>query len=396
MSDRYDVIVVGGRCAGAATAMLLARRGLRVLVLERSGRGADTLSTHALMRGGVLQLGRWGVLDRIIEAGTPAVRQTRFRYAEQATTISIKPALGVDALYAPRRSLLDRVLIDEAIAAGADVRFGVDATDVIRSDQGRVVGVLGRDRAGGTVRARSWLTVGADGARSLVARRVGAPTLRTGTGSGAIIYGHWQGLDVTGYEWFYRPGSTAGLIPTNDGETCVFAGTSSARFRHEFAGDLAAGYLRLLKEATGSAETRLSAGDAPQRLHAHPGHPGFVRQPWGPGWTLVGDAVHYVDPLSTHGMTDALRDAELLARAVDAVSHGAAEAEAFGWYQATRERIAGPIFAVADEIAGYQWSLSDVRRLLLRLSSAMSDEVEALSSLRADFRLASAAHMMDE
>src|SRR5215510_1714215 len=95
----YDVAIVGARAAGAATAYLLARHGLDVLVVDRARYGADTLSTHALMRGGVLQLSRWGLLDEIIAAGTPPVRRTTFRYADDVVAINLKSSFGVDALY---------------------------------------------------------------------------------------------------------------------------------------------------------------------------------------------------------------------------------------------------------------------------------------------------------
>jgi flavin-dependent dehydrogenase len=383
-SDRYDVVVVGARCAGAATSLLLARRGLRVLVLERGRRGADTLSTHALMRGGAALLRRWGVLDRITAAGTPAVRQTRFHYPGETATVSIRPAAGVDALYAPRRTLLDAVLADAATDAGAEIRYGVTVTGLVRDGDGRVSGVRGRDRSGAEVRVDAWLTVGADGVRSLVARQVGARTERVGANSGAVVYGYWSGLDATGYEWFYRPGAAAGFIPTNDGEVCVFAGTSAERFTREVAGDLRAGYDRLLGQVAGTARDRLDAAQPPRRLRAFPGRPSHLRQAWGPGWALVGDAGYFLDPLSTHGMTDALRDAQLLAEAVGAVQCGAPEATALAQYQARRDRLSGPTFTAVDRIAGYRWDTPTIRRLLLELSSAMTDEVEAMSPIRAD------------
>ena len=179
--DSYDVVVVGARAAGAATAMLLARQGRRVLLLDRDRYGADTLSTHALMRGGVFLLSRWGLLDRIVDAGTPPVRQTRFDYGTDSVTVAIKPTLGVQALYAPRRTVLDPVLVHAAVAAGAEVRFGVGVAGLLRDDSGRVVGVHGRDRTGAAVAVRAGLTVGADGIRSTVARAAGAATLRVGT-----------------------------------------------------------------------------------------------------------------------------------------------------------------------------------------------------------------------
>src|ERR687897_1284149 len=143
----YDVVVVGARAAGAATAYLLARSGLHVLLVDRGRYGTDTLSTHALMRGGVLQLSRWGLLDEIIAAGTPPVRRTTFRYADAVVPITVKSSFGVDALYAPRRTVLDPVLVDAALAAGADVRFGVTVTGLQRDTDGSVIGVAGHDDA---------------------------------------------------------------------------------------------------------------------------------------------------------------------------------------------------------------------------------------------------------
>ncbi len=114
MARKYDAVIVGARCAGAATALLLARAGARVLVVDKGAYGTDTLSTHALMRGAVLQLARWGVLPPIVSAGTPPIRSTTFSYVEEDVTVAIEPRYGVDALYAPRRTLLDRSLVDAA------------------------------------------------------------------------------------------------------------------------------------------------------------------------------------------------------------------------------------------------------------------------------------------
>src|SRR5262245_41543577 len=146
LRERYDAIVVGARCAGAATAMLLARRGLEVLLFDRDRRGADTLSTLAMMRAGVLQLRRWGLLDQVRAGGTPAIRSTSFVYGDEVITVPIKPRDGVDALVAPRRTLLDVVLADAASAAGADVRYGPRFVDLVRDPNGRVSGVVLEDR----------------------------------------------------------------------------------------------------------------------------------------------------------------------------------------------------------------------------------------------------------
>ena len=147
--NRYDVVVVGARVAGSATALLLARAGLRVAVVERAAYGSDTVSTHGLMRAGVLQLSRWGLLDRVVAAGTPPVRRTTFRYAgAEPVLVSIKPSPGVDALYAPRRRVLDPIIVDAAAEAGAHVLHGVTVTGLLRDDAGRVRGVRATGSAG--------------------------------------------------------------------------------------------------------------------------------------------------------------------------------------------------------------------------------------------------------
>lgn len=373
--DSYDVVVVGARAAGAATAMLLARQGRRVLLLDRDRYGADTLSTHALMRGSVFLLSRWGLLDHIVDAGTPPVRQTRFDYGTDSVTVAIKPTLGVQALYAPRRTVLDPVLVHAAVAAGAEVRFGVGVAGLLRDDSGRVIGVHGRDRKGAAVAVQARLTVGADGIRSTVANAAGAATLRVGMGAGAVIYGYWSELPVEGYEWFYRPGHGAGMIPTNGGEVCVFAGFPAGTLAVGKQGDLGETYHRLLAAATGGAGGRFAAARPPGRLRTWVGRPSFVRQAYGPGWALVGDAGSFFDPLSTHGITDALRDAEMLARALAPDAEGGLER-----YAGDRERAAGPMFDVVDRIAGYGWDANQIRRHLLDLSSAMSAELKLIAA----------------
>jgi 2-polyprenyl-6-methoxyphenol hydroxylase-like FAD-dependent oxidoreductase len=374
----YDAVVVGARAAGAATAMLLARAGLDVLVVDRSRYGADTLSTHALMRGGVIQLHRWGLLDRIVAAGTPPVRRTTFRYAAEEVTITIRPSHGVDALYAPRRTVLDPILVDAAVDAGVDVRYGITVKDVRRDRTGRVTGIVGRDDAGRAVAVNARLVIGADGIRSTVAHGVGAPIEHQGTGAAAVVYGYWADVPADGYEWIFRTNAAAGLIPTNDGLTCVFAGASPRR--------IGRGGLTILEEvvrdASPDAADRVAAGTGPTGLRTFTGRPGHLRRAWGPGWALVGDAGYWKDPLSAHGLTDALRDAELLARAVvAAAADPSEEAEALAQYQAVRDRLSLPLFDVVDTIAAQRWSDDEIGGLLLQLSSAMSDEVDAIAAL---------------
>jgi flavin-dependent dehydrogenase len=380
----YDVVIVGARPAGAATAMILARAGLWVLVVDRSRHGADTVSTHALLRGGVVQLARWGLLDRVVATGTPPVRRSVFHYGDHRVEVPIKPGSGFDALYAPRRTVLDPILVDAAAEAGADVRFGVTVTGLRRDDNGRVTGIVGRDGTGAPFTAGARITVGADGIGSTVARLVGAPVERAGTSAAAFIYGYWSELPFHGYELFYRPGVTAGVFPTNGGQACVFVATPPGRFRSDSRDGVVGAYSRFLGAAAPELLHSGSGTRTPERLRVFTGRPGHFRRAFGPGWALVGDAGYFKDPITSHGITDALRDAELLGRAIVAAAFGRApENTALAAYQATRDRLSLRLFATTDAIASFAWDLDQIPSLLIQLSEDMSDEVTWLNELEA-------------
>lgn len=376
LESRYDAVVVGARCAGAATAMLLARRGLSVLLVDRDRRGADTLSTLALMRAGVLQLQRWGVLERLREAGTPRITQTSFHYGDEQISIPIKPRDGVDSLFAPRRILLDALLADAAEADGAELLYGPRLTDLLRAPDGRVRGAVIEARDGSLHEIAAGIVIGADGRGSTVARLVDAPIYRQGEHACGVVYTFRPGLGNRGNRWYYRPGVTAGAIPTNDGETCLFAGTTAERFRDEIRFDIEGGFRRIVAECSRSLAVELEANGTATKFHGFPGLPGFMRQSFGPGWALVGDAGYFKDPITAHGISDALRDAELLSRAI--LRGGE---RAFADYQATRDELSHELFEITDAIAGCAWDLEGLKAMHVSLSKTMNDEVEALLAL---------------
>ena len=379
---RYDVAVVGGRVGGASTALLLARAGARVAVLDRGSVDRDTVSTHALMRAGVLQLSRWGVLDRVVEAGTPPVRHAVFGYPDgEQVRVSIRPSHGVEALYAPRRTVLDPLLLELAEDAGAEVLRRTDVVGLTRAPDGRVTGVVTRTPAGDDVLPAD-LVVGADGLRSTVAREAGATTVRRGRSSGAVLYRYVRGLDADGYQWLYGDGAAAGLIPTNDDAACVFASTTPARMSELRRLGSEDAYRTLLEQASpGFAEYVATATDR-SRLRGWRGAAGHVRHSWGPGWALVGDAGYFKDPITAHGITDALRDAELLAGAVLASTGGGPQALwAMAAYQETRDRLSRALWDATEEVAGYAWDAARARTLMRAVSGSMSAEVDHLSGL---------------
>lgn len=375
----FDAIIVGARPAGAATAMLLARRGHRVLMLDRARRGSDTLSTHALMRAGVLQLDRWGLLDRIVAAGTPPIGRVTFRYGDRDVPIDLAAPL-----YAPRRTVLDPVLSDAAADAGAQVQFGARVQQLLTDDTGRIRGVRATGPGGRSVDLTATLTIGADGMRSLVAREVDAPVTRAGRAASCFVYGYVEGLrtDHDGIEWLYGPAASAGLIPTNGGRHCVFVGAPTERFHRELRFDLDGAFDRLLAEASPDAARRVAAARRIGRLRGFPGTPGWLRRPHGPGWALVGDAGYFKDPQTAHGLSDALRDAELLARAVDEAMTGRRSMDAtLREYERVRDELSLDMLTASDAVARFDWTFDELAVQHRAMSDAMKAEVVHLAEL---------------
>jgi len=372
---KVDAVIVGARCAGAATALLLARAGARVLLVDKGVYGSDTLSTHALMRGAVLQLHRWGILPAIVAAGTPPVRSTTFSYPEQDITVPIEPRFGVSALYAPRRALLDRTLVDAAAESGVEVRYGVRTDDVIVDDRGRVRGITAF-ADGARHRIEADLVIGADGLHSTIAQRVGAERVVEGRHRTGVLFSYWEDLPVDGYYWRFQTGASIGAIPTNHGATCVFASVPSGRLPGEIHGDAPSAYRRLVREVSPVFDARLDEARRVEPVRGFGGHPGFIKAGTGPGWALVGDAGYFKDPITAHGITDALRDAELLARAIMKGT-----AAAFADYETTRHDLSRRLFEITDDIASFAWTDGEVQSMHRAFSSEMSREVRALAGL---------------
>jgi len=372
---KVDAIVVGARCAGAATAMLLARGGARVVLVDKGAYGTDMLSTHALMRGAVLQLDRWGVLPDIVASGTPPIRSTTFCYAENDTTVSIEPKYGVTALYAPRRTLLDRLLVDAAFKSGVDIRYGVRVDGVKVDSRGRAIGISAVE--GGRRREiDADIVVGADGLHSTIARQVRAPRIVEGRHATAVLYGYWEGLSGDEYRWWFKRGVSMGSIPTNDGATCVFVSVPSARFRDEVRGNAALAYTRLVHRISPRFAERLQDSVRVEPVRGFGGHRGFIKRGSGPGWALVGDAGYFKDPSTAHGITDAFRDAELLA---GAIMRGTTAA--FAEYEDARLDLSRKLLEVTDEIASLAWTDEEVQSLHRAFSAEMSREMRVLAML---------------
>jgi 2-polyprenyl-6-methoxyphenol hydroxylase-like FAD-dependent oxidoreductase len=313
-AGRYDVIVVGARVAGAATAMLLARAGLRVLAVDRVSFPCDAISSHQLQIPGVALLHRWGLLGKLTAAGTPPTRLVRFDAGGGLVLNGRFPACeGADALYSPRRTLLDSVLVEAAREAGAEVREGFRVTQVTGSG-GRVSGIRGHSRDGQEVTETASLVIGADGKRSLIAAAVGARRYRQRPARSFASYTYWAGVPVSGGELYQRPGRAVAVFPTNNELTMIYAAAPIAEFASARA-DLEGHYLRAL-DLCGDLGERARHGRRAERLRTTPDQPNTFRRSHGPGWALAGDAGVVMDSVSAQGMTSALRDASYLSAAI--------------------------------------------------------------------------------
>ncbi len=375
-TDEVDVLVVGARCAGAPTAMLLARAGLSVLVVDRAEAGADTLSTHALMRPGVAMLARWGVLDQVRAAGTPPVNEVVYHYGPETVTIPVPPRADVDALYAPRRTVLDAILVSAAIEAGAEVSHRTSLRGIVRDGAGRVVGAhLRHGRQDRLVRCR-WL-VGADGARSRVAREVAAPVVHQAAGSTATAYAFVPGLTDSAYHNHFAAGASAGLIPTNDGMANVWAGVAMEDLGRCERHDVPGFFARVLRQAAPSLAEDVLDGRHLAGIRLFAGQVGQTRRAHGPGWLLVGDAASMEDPIGAHGMTKALLNAELAARAVLAAD---ADDERTAWteYSTERMRLARHMLGPISHMTRQTNDLAALRRAHLAAGLALKAEWDAI------------------
>jgi flavin-dependent dehydrogenase len=354
--SRHDVVVVGARVAGSATAMLLARLGHDVVVVDQASFPSDTISTHSIARSGVVQLHRWGLLDEVLDSGAPAIRQVSFNAAGESLTRPIKEKSGVDLVVAPRRYVLDTILAGAAEHAGAEVRPGVTVTGLRRDGRGRVVGVDGHDRAGARIQIGARYVIGADGLRSRVAGLVDAAITETGRAGGAAQYAYYAGVPWSGIEFFVAERSFAGVFPTHDGQACIWVCTPSADAGavRRGAGSRVEAFGQLLERSAPELAERLRQARRTSPVQGMLRQPNQLRQAFGPGWALVGDAGYYRDAVTAYGISDAFHHAELLAVALDqALRADAQETAALARYQRQRDQALREIFEITCRLATY-------------------------------------------
>ena len=362
MSPEYDAIIVGARCAGAPTAMLLARKGYRVLLVDRATFPSDTMSSHIIHPPGISALKRWGLLDRLASTGCPPMAGYSFDFGPIKITGSLRPDDGVATAYCPRRTVLDYLLVEAAVAAGTELRERFTADEVLIED-GRVTGLRGHTAGGATITERARVVVGADGRHSLVAKAVQAPRYHERPPIAAGYYAYWSGLPAEGFQGYIRPPRAIGVAPTNDGLTMVTINWPRTEFEANRR-DVEGTFARAFGLVPEFAE-RLRAATRETRIVGTGDLPNFFRKPYGPGWALVGDAGYHKDPITAQGISDAFRDAEDLAAALDdALSGRRGFDDAMASYQQTRDQRALPMYEFTCDLARLERPPPELQRLL--------------------------------
>jgi 2-polyprenyl-6-methoxyphenol hydroxylase-like FAD-dependent oxidoreductase len=361
MTNDYDVIIVGARCAGAPTAMLLARKGYRVLVVDRATFPSDTVSTHMIHAPGIAALDRWGVLGEVIASGCPPIETYSFDFGPFAIRGTPRARDGFSAAYAPRRTVLDKILVDAAARAGAEVREAFTVDEVL-VESGEVVGIRGHGDDGVSMVERARVVIGADGRNSHVAKVVQPHQYNEKPMLQWSFYSYWRDLPVDGFETFIRPDRGWAAAATNDGLTMLVVGWPYAEST-AYKADVEANYLKTLELSPEFAD-RVRRATRQERF-AGGSVPNFFRKPFGPGWVLIGDAGYNKDPITAQGISDAFSDAELVSAALDEVFNGIRSYdEVMSEFHLSRDAHAMPIYEFTTQLATLEPPPQEMQQLL--------------------------------
>jgi len=343
-SVTYDALIIGGRAAGGSLAVLLAQRGYRVLVVDRDRFPSDTMSTHYMHSAVVPLLDQLGVLSTLVdELGFRRMTRTRIHLDDCIFEGPMDPS-GHGFALAPRRDVLDNLLVERAIEHGAEFGQRTRAERPIVED-GRVVGAELRDADGERREVRARVVVGADGKFSSVAKWVGAESYEAAPAMRPLYYGHFQGLEPLpepAIELFFGGDRIAFVFPMRPGEDCVameLQPEDFERFRADPKGEFDA-----LIDGLHGMRQRMRNATLDGQLIGSKGIENYFRKPFGAGWALTGDAAYLKDPSTGSGIGDALQQSVWLADALDDCFKGANWEERMGAYQQLRDSMMMPMY----------------------------------------------------
>jgi len=349
----HDAIIVGARCAGSPTAMLLARQGFKVLLVDRATFPSDTISTHILWPHGTEILARWGLLDRLAATGAPPIcRHMTFDVGPFALRGTIPDANNGIGGFCPRRTVLDGLLARAAAEAGVEVREGFTVDQLLVTDEA-VVGVLGHGRDGSPVEEHARIVIGADGVNSFVARAVHAQEYDVRPVAACGYYSYFSDVEQDDIELYVRDHHAFGGAPTNDGLHLVMVNWPASDFPSVRA-DIEGHVWRALETAPGFA-ARMREGRRAEKWYGTAGVPGYFRKPYGKGWALVGDASYNRDPITAQGISDAFIDAQLLVDALSRwLSGDGAFDELLAAHESSRNERVRPMYEFTTHLAALE------------------------------------------
>jgi 2-polyprenyl-6-methoxyphenol hydroxylase-like FAD-dependent oxidoreductase len=358
----YDAIIVGARCAGAPTAMLLARRGFKVLLVDKATFPSDTISTHILWPHGAEILGRWGLLQSLAGTGiSPICRWMTFDVGPFALRGTIPDANDGMGGFCPRRTVLDSLLVNAAAVAGAEVREGFAVDDLLMSND-IVVGIRGHAKGRAPVEEQARIVIGADGVNSFVARAVRAREYDLRPVAACAYYSYFSGVRQEDIELYVRDGFAFGGAPTNDGVHLVMVNWPARQFS-AVRTDIE-GHVWLALEAASDFVARVREGRREEKWYGTAGVPGFFRKPYGTGWALVGDASYNRDPITAQGISDAFIDAAMLAEALAVwLSGGGTFEELLAAHESARNERVRPMYEFTTQLAALEPPPPEMRAL---------------------------------
>ena len=361
----YDAIVVGARCAGSPTALLLARKGYKVLLADRSTFPSDmAFSNHFVHQAGSAALKRMGLLDRLAATNCPPITEDHFDYGPFSLRGAVPAVDGVNTAFAPRRIKLDPMLAAAAMESGAELRDGFSVQELLW-DKDQVAGIRGKYQ-GTTITEKARIVIGADGMFSMVAKAVQAPEYKAQAGLEGSWYAYWSGVPMKGWHLWLRPNRVIFAYNTNDNLTLIGV-AFPAREIEEVRKNVE-------KHHSGTISQHVPELAERMRSNRRESHfvggiiPYYMRQPYGPGWALVGDAGYQKDPCTASGITDAFRSAEWLAEAIDAGFSGRLTLpQALAAYEEKRNRSETGYFDLTTQLAALAPPPPDVAALLAAL-----------------------------
>lgn len=361
----YDAIVVGARCAGSPTALLLARKGYKVLLVDRTTFPSDmAFSNHFIHQAGAAVLKRMGLLERLAATNCPPITENYFDYGAFSLCGPVPAVEGVKTAFAPRRIKLDPLLATAAVESGAELREGFSVQELLW-DKNQVVGVRGKHQ-GTTITEKAKIVVGADGMFSAVAKAVLAPEYKAQPGLEGSWYAYWSGVPMKGWHLWLRPNRVVFAYNTNDNLTLIGV-AFPMREIEQVRKNVEAYHWRTINQYIPELAVRMRANR--RESHFVGGViPYFMRRPYGPGWALVGDAGYQKDPCTASGISDALRSAEWLAEAIDAGFSARQPMEkALAAYEEKRNRSETAYFDMTTQLAALVPPPPELGRLLAAL-----------------------------